>query len=59
MPELELMIMIGLMVAILVPTAAMLVWFERRLLGFFQQRCGPLATLLRSSGGCFSSEYTV
>jgi NADH-quinone oxidoreductase subunit H len=29
------------MVAILVPTAAMLVWFERRLLGFFQQRYGP------------------
>jgi NADH-quinone oxidoreductase subunit H len=41
MPELELMIMIALMVAILVPTAAMLVWFERRLLGFFQQRYGP------------------
>ena len=41
MPEFELVIMIGLMVAILVPTAAMLVWFERRLLGFFQQRYGP------------------
>ncbi len=41
MPGLELMTMIGLMVTILVPTAAMLVWFERRLLGFFQQRCGP------------------
>ncbi len=41
MPELNLMVMIGLMVAILVPTAAMLVWFERRLLGFFQQRYGP------------------
>ncbi len=41
MPELELMIMIVLMVATLVPIAAMLVWFERRLLGFFQQRYGP------------------
>ena len=41
MPELDLMIMIVLMVAILVPIAAMLVWFERRLLGFFQQRYGP------------------
>lgn len=41
MPELDLMILIALMVAILVPTAAMLVWFERRLLGFFQQRYGP------------------
>ena len=41
MPELDLMIMIVLMVAILVPIAAILVWFERRLLGFFQQRYGP------------------
>ncbi|WP_299077476.1 NADH-quinone oxidoreductase subunit NuoH [uncultured Paraglaciecola sp.] len=41
MPELDLMLLIALMVAILVPTAAMLVWFERRLLGFFQQRYGP------------------
>jgi len=41
MPELDLILMIVLMVAILVPTAAMLVWFERRLLGFFQQRYGP------------------
>jgi NADH-quinone oxidoreductase subunit H len=41
MPELELMILIALMVTTLVPTAAMLVWFERRLLGFFQQRYGP------------------
>jgi NADH-quinone oxidoreductase subunit H len=41
MPELDLIILIAAMVAILVPTAAMLVWFERRLLGFFQQRYGP------------------
>jgi NADH-quinone oxidoreductase subunit H len=41
MPELKLLILIMLMVAVLVPTAAMLVWFERRLLGFFQQRHGP------------------
>lgn len=41
MPELQLLLLIGAMVAILVPTAAMLVWFERRLLGFFQQRYGP------------------
>ncbi|MFT4995460.1 MAG: NADH-quinone oxidoreductase subunit H [Paraglaciecola sp.] len=41
MPELELMLLIVMMVATLVPIAAMLVWFERRLLGFFQQRYGP------------------
>ncbi|GAC34612.1 NADH-quinone oxidoreductase subunit NuoH [Paraglaciecola polaris] len=41
MPTLDLVLMIAAMVAILVPTAAMLVWFERRLLGFFQQRYGP------------------
>jgi NADH-quinone oxidoreductase subunit H len=41
MPELDLIILFAAMVAILVPTAAMLVWFERRLLGFFQQRYGP------------------
>ncbi len=47
MPGLELMTMIGLMVTILVPTAAMLVWFERRLLGFFNNAADPigLATL--------------
>lgn len=41
MPELDKVLLIAAMVAILVPTAAMLVWFERRLLGFFQQRYGP------------------
>jgi NADH-quinone oxidoreductase subunit H len=41
MPELDLIILIAAMVAILLPTAALLVWFERRLLGFFQQRYGP------------------
>lgn len=41
MPELDLIILIALMVAILVPTAAMLVWVERRLLGFWQERYGP------------------
>jgi NADH-quinone oxidoreductase subunit H len=41
MPDIELIILITLMVAILVPTAAMLVWVERRLLGFWQERYGP------------------
>lgn len=41
MPELDLIILIAVMVAVLVPTAAMLVWFERRLLGFWQERYGP------------------
>ncbi|WP_416306924.1 NADH-quinone oxidoreductase subunit NuoH [Neptunicella sp. SCSIO 80796] len=39
--NLDLLILIGLMVATLIPIAAMLVWFERRLLGFWQQRYGP------------------
>jgi NADH-quinone oxidoreductase subunit H len=41
MPELDLIILIALMVAILIPIAAMLVWVERRLLGFWQERYGP------------------
>ncbi|WP_438865369.1 NADH-quinone oxidoreductase subunit NuoH [Neptunicella sp.] len=41
MQNVDLLIMITLMVAILIPIAAMLVWFERRLLGFWQQRYGP------------------
>ncbi len=41
MPELQLILLIIAMVLILLPTAAMLVWFERRLLGFWQERYGP------------------
>lgn len=41
MPELKLLLLIVAMVMILLPTAAMLVWFERRLLGFWQERYGP------------------
>ncbi|MDN4502908.1 NADH-quinone oxidoreductase subunit NuoH [Alteromonadaceae bacterium BrNp21-10] len=36
-----LLITIALMVAVLIPIGAMLVWFERRMLGFWQQRYGP------------------
>lgn len=41
MPEFKLILLIVAMVLILLPTAAMLVWLERRLLGFWQERYGP------------------
>ncbi|GGD60513.1 NADH-quinone oxidoreductase subunit NuoH [Lacimicrobium alkaliphilum] len=39
--DMELLLKITLLVSTLLPTAALLVWLERRLLGFWQERCGP------------------
>ena len=37
----DTVILIGIVVLLLLPTAAMLVWVERRLLGLWQERLGP------------------
>ncbi|WP_199609087.1 NADH-quinone oxidoreductase subunit NuoH [Flocculibacter collagenilyticus] len=41
MIDLSLLLFIGVLLAILIPTAAMLVWVERRMLGIWQDRLGP------------------
>lgn len=41
MISIDTLITIAIMVVVLIPTGAMLVWVERRMLGFWQQRLGP------------------
>ena len=41
LPDLSTLGLIVALVLLLLPTAAMLVWLERRLLGFWQERYGP------------------